>query len=134
MTPERLASLAAYAGDRLHADGPSGPYSFGPRIPVTARRAVYVVCAWSGRVLYVGSTTIGVGARFAQHLGDLTEDDRLGNRLHRATGRRHARRRGPPHRGLHRPRSRPRAQQGTAPDYLTAQDHLMLAGFRSAAP
>ena len=73
MTPERLASLAAYAGDRLHTDGPSGPYSFGPRIPVTARRAVYVVCAWSGRVLYVGSTTIGVGARFAQHLGDLAK-------------------------------------------------------------
>ena len=71
MTPERLASLAAYAGPWLQTDGASGPYPFGPRIPVSARRAVYVVCAWSGRVLYVGSTTTGVGVRFAQHLADL---------------------------------------------------------------
>lgn len=73
MTPERLASIAAYAGDRLHPDGPSGPYPFGPRIPVTARRAVYLVCAWSGKVLYVGSTTIGVEHRFSQHLGNLAK-------------------------------------------------------------
>lgn len=70
MTPERLASIAAYAGDRLHPDGPSGPHPFGPRMPVTARCAAYLVCAWSGRVLYVGSTTVGLGRRFAQHLGD----------------------------------------------------------------
>ena len=37
-----------------------------PDAPYTSR-----VCAWSGRVLYVGSTTTGVGVRFAQHLADL---------------------------------------------------------------
>jgi hypothetical protein len=71
MTPERLASLAAYAGDRLHPDGPSGPHPFAPENPVRARNAVYVVCAWSGRVLYVGSTTVGVRGRFRQHLADV---------------------------------------------------------------
>lgn len=70
MTPQRLASLAAYAGDRLHPDGPSGPHPFSPENPVRSRNAVYVVCAWSGRVLYVGSTTIGVRGRFRQHLAD----------------------------------------------------------------
>lgn len=73
MTQERLASLAAYAGDRLHLDGPSGPHPFKVQVPVTARNAVYVVCGWSGRVLYVGSTTVGVRVRFAQHVGDLTK-------------------------------------------------------------
>ncbi len=70
MTPERLASISAYAGDRLRADGASGPHPFDRHIPVAARCAVYLVCAWSGRVLYVGSTTVGVGLRFAQHLSD----------------------------------------------------------------
>lgn len=73
MTPERLASLAAYAGDHLHQDGPSGPHAFGALVPVAALKAVYVVCAWSGRVLYVGSTTVGPRTRFGQHLGDLTK-------------------------------------------------------------
>lgn len=73
MTPERLASLAAYAGDRLHPSGPCGPYPFRTDIPATARNAVYVVCGWSGRVLYVGSTTVGAGVRFGQHLGDLAK-------------------------------------------------------------
>jgi hypothetical protein len=73
VTPERLASLATYAGDRLHPDGPSGPYPFGVHVPVAVRNAVYLVCGWSGRVLYVGSTTIGVQARFAQHLSDLAK-------------------------------------------------------------
>jgi hypothetical protein len=73
VTPERLASLAAYAADRLHPSGPSGPHPFDIHVPVTAHNAVYVVCGWSGRILYVGSTTIGVRARFAQHLGDLAK-------------------------------------------------------------
>jgi hypothetical protein len=70
VSPDRLDSIAAYAGDRLHSDGVSGPHPFGRHIPVTAQRAVYLVCAWSGRVLYVGSTTVGVDRRFAQHLSD----------------------------------------------------------------
>lgn len=73
MTRERLASLAAYAGGRLHPVGPAGPFPFGTAIPITTRRAVYIVCAWSGRVLYVGSTTAGVGARAAGHLADVTK-------------------------------------------------------------
>jgi hypothetical protein len=70
MSPVRLASLAAYAGDRLHADGPSGPYPFGPDVPVAARKAVYLVSGWSGRILYVGSTTAGVQARLSQHFAN----------------------------------------------------------------
>jgi hypothetical protein len=73
VTRERLASIAAHAGDRLGLEGPSGPFPFGRSIPVTARCAVYLVCSWSGRVLYVGSTTIGTGRRLAQHLGDLAK-------------------------------------------------------------
>ncbi|MCW2874636.1 MAG: hypothetical protein JWL99_5956 [Streptomyces oryziradicis] len=73
MTPERLASLAAYAGDWPHSDGPCGPYPFSPNIPVLARNAVYVVCGWSGRILYVGSTTVGIRTRFMQHLRDLVK-------------------------------------------------------------
>ncbi|MBQ1062159.1 GIY-YIG nuclease family protein [Micromonospora sp. C41] len=70
MTRLRLASLAAYAGDKLRPGGPLGPIPFGSGIPAAARarNAVYVVCAWSGQVLYVGSTTIGVRSRFLQHL------------------------------------------------------------------
>jgi hypothetical protein len=71
VTPERIASLAAFAGERLHPDGASGPYPFGPDVPVHAPRAVYLVCGWSGRVLYVGSTTAGLRARFVQHIGDV---------------------------------------------------------------
>lgn len=68
MRPQRLGSLAAYAGDHLHHDGPSGPYPCAADIPVRPRKAVYVVCAWSGRILYVGSTIVGVSVRMAQHL------------------------------------------------------------------
>ena len=70
MNRQRLASLAAYACDRLHPAGPVGPYPFDLAVPDPARNAVYLVCAWSGRVLYVGSTTVGVRARFARHLAD----------------------------------------------------------------
>lgn len=71
MNPGKLASLAAFAGDWLHADGPSGPYPFDPRLSVAAGNAVYVVCGWSGRALYVGSTTVGIAMRFAQHARDV---------------------------------------------------------------
>ncbi|MFD7577272.1 hypothetical protein [Kitasatospora sp. NPDC059817] len=71
MSPERLASLAAYAGDWLHPEGPHGPKPFSPDSLVGACNAVYVICSWSGRVLYVGSTTVGVRTRFTEHLGDL---------------------------------------------------------------
>jgi hypothetical protein len=40
---------------------------------VLARNAVYVVCGWSGRILYVGSTTVGIRTRFMQHLRDLVK-------------------------------------------------------------
>lgn len=70
MTPERFASLAAFAGDRLHPDRPTGPHPFTANIAVHAPNAVYVVCGWSGTILYVGSTTIGVRARFTQHLAN----------------------------------------------------------------
>ncbi|MFI5906293.1 hypothetical protein [Dactylosporangium sp. NPDC051541] len=70
MTPERLSSLAAYAGDRIHPSGASGPYPFGLDVPIHVRNVIYVVCAWSGQILYVGSTTVGVRIRFAQHLVD----------------------------------------------------------------
>lgn len=70
MTPERLASIAAYAGDLLDPVGPSGPHPFGNRVAVRSPNVVYVVCAWSGQVLYVGSTTVGVRRRFSEHLRD----------------------------------------------------------------
>lgn len=70
MGPAQLASLAAYAGRWLHDDGPSGPRPFGPTLQGPGPLCVYIICAWSGRALYVGSTTIGVSARFAQHLRD----------------------------------------------------------------
>lgn len=70
MTPARLRSLAAYAGDRIYPNGPSGPHPFRPETTPNVRRAVYIVCAWSGRIVYVGSTTVGLRARFAQHLSD----------------------------------------------------------------
>jgi hypothetical protein len=73
VTPERLASLAAYAGDRIHPVGAAGPYPFGSNVPIRVRNAIYVVCAWSGRILYVGSTAVGVRARFAQHLVDYSK-------------------------------------------------------------
>lgn len=71
MTPGKLASLAAYAGDWLRDDGPAGPLPFGPKVTLRAAKAVYVVCGWSGRSLYVGSTTVGVATRFAQHARDV---------------------------------------------------------------
>jgi hypothetical protein len=70
VTPDRLASLAAYAGQQLRSEGPRGPYPFSPYVPIDAHNVVYVVCGWSGQALYVGSTTVGVRARFAQHLSD----------------------------------------------------------------
>ncbi|RAO63429.1 hypothetical protein LUPAC06_00155 [Micromonospora saelicesensis] len=73
MTRVRLASLAAYAGDKLHPEGPAGPLPFSPDISVRARNVVYLVCGWSGKILYVGSTTVGVRTRFSQHLGSLTK-------------------------------------------------------------
>ncbi|MFC7806091.1 GIY-YIG nuclease family protein [Streptomyces olivaceus] len=71
MTPGKLASLAAYAGDWLRDDGPAGPLPFGPKVTLSAAKAVYVVSGWSGRILYVGSTTVGVATRFAQHAQDV---------------------------------------------------------------
>lgn len=73
MTPMQLASLAAYAGDWRDRKGPYGPYPFSPCVPVHVRKAVYLVCGWSGRILYVGSTIAGVRTRFAQHLRDVTK-------------------------------------------------------------
>lgn len=72
MRPERLASMAAYAGDWLDPDGPVGPCPFGPSVAIGVRNAVYVVCGWSGRILYVGSTSTGLRRRFTRHLADLT--------------------------------------------------------------
>ncbi|TCB93507.1 hypothetical protein E0H26_22355 [Micromonospora zingiberis] len=46
---------------------------FSPNIRVHARNVVYLVCGWSGKTLYVGSTTVGVRTRFSQHLGSLTK-------------------------------------------------------------
>ncbi|UKL01476.1 MULTISPECIES: hypothetical protein [unclassified Streptomyces] len=71
MTPGKLASLAAYAGDWLRDDGPAGPLPFGPKVTLSAAKAVYVLSGWSGRILYVGSTTVGVATRFAQHARDV---------------------------------------------------------------
>lgn len=73
MTPARLASLAGHAGDLLHPSGPAGPFPFGTNVPIPHRNAVYLVSAWSGRILYVGSTTVGLNARFAGHLADTTK-------------------------------------------------------------
>ena len=70
MTPTALSSLAAHAGRRLHPDGASGPYPFGRGVPVACLKAVYLVCDWGGRCLYVGSTVVGVRARVAQHAAD----------------------------------------------------------------
>ncbi|MQS05721.1 hypothetical protein [Streptomyces alkaliphilus] len=57
----------------MRSDGPSGSLSFGPNVDFSASKAVYVVCGWSGRVLYVGSTTVGVATRFAQHAKDVNK-------------------------------------------------------------
>lgn len=32
---------------------------------------MYIVCGWSGRILYVGSTTVGVRTRLRQHCVDV---------------------------------------------------------------
>ncbi|MFF8906316.1 GIY-YIG nuclease family protein [Streptomyces olivaceoviridis] len=45
--------------------------SFDPKSAGSVSNAVYVVCGWSGRVLYVGSTTVGIARRFAQHARDV---------------------------------------------------------------
>ncbi|MBZ6093275.1 hypothetical protein KVH02_33935 [Streptomyces olivaceus] len=55
----------------MRDDGPAGPLPFGPKVTLRAAKAVYVVCGWSGRILYVGSTTVGVATRFAQHARDV---------------------------------------------------------------
>jgi hypothetical protein len=34
---------------------------------------INLVCGWSGKILYVGSTTVGVRTRFSQHLESLTK-------------------------------------------------------------
>jgi len=39
-------------------------------VPARDQQAVYIICDWPGRVLYVGSTTIGVRNRVRQHLAD----------------------------------------------------------------
>lgn len=72
MRPEQLASLAAYAGAWLDPTGPIGPCPFGPSVALGVKNAVYVVCAWSGRILYVGSTSVGLRKRFIKHLMDVT--------------------------------------------------------------
>ncbi|MCT9138693.1 GIY-YIG nuclease family protein [Streptomyces violarus] len=55
----------------MRDDGPAGPLPFGPKVTLSAAQAIYVVCGWSGRILYVGSTTVGVATRFAQHARDV---------------------------------------------------------------
>ncbi|MFD9120530.1 GIY-YIG nuclease family protein [Streptomyces bottropensis] len=55
----------------MRDDGPAGPLPFGPKVTLSAAKAIYVVCGWSGRILYVGSTTVGVATRFAQHARDV---------------------------------------------------------------
>jgi hypothetical protein len=73
MRSEQLASLAAYAGAWLDPAGPIGPCPFGPSVALGVKNAVYVVCAWSGRILYVGSTSVGLRRRFTEHLRDFAK-------------------------------------------------------------
>ena len=47
------------------------PTSIDPAMPAGPPRAVYVVCDWGGRVLYVGSTAAGVRNRLRQHCADV---------------------------------------------------------------
>jgi hypothetical protein len=64
-------SACAFAGRWLAPSGPApGPVVISRDMLDGPTRAVYIVCDWGGRVLYVGSTTAGVRHRLRQHLAD----------------------------------------------------------------
>jgi len=64
-------SACEFAGRWLDPSGPApGPVVISRNMPPGPACAVYIVCDWGGRVLYVGSTAAGVRNRLRQHLAD----------------------------------------------------------------
>lgn len=64
-------SACEFAGRWLDPLGPApGPEIISRDMPAGPACAIYIVCDWGGRVLYVGSTTTGVRNRLRQHLTD----------------------------------------------------------------
>lgn len=78
MTEALYRSACCFAG-RWLATAQPWPYLIGPQIPNTGKNAVYLICDWPGRLMYVGSTTCGVRERLAAHLHDVESGD-LGGR------------------------------------------------------
>jgi hypothetical protein len=65
-------SACEFAGKWLDAAEPATqPARISRYMEAGPPRAVYIVCDWGGRVLYVGSTVIGVGNRLRQHCADI---------------------------------------------------------------
>lgn len=70
MTEDLYWSACAFAGRWLAIARP-WPEPAGSRMGTTSMKGIYIVCDWSGAVLYVGSTTCGVKARVVQHMHDV---------------------------------------------------------------
>jgi hypothetical protein len=65
-------SACEFAGKWLSAAGPAArPVRISQDMDAGPARAVYIVCDWGGRVLYVGSTMVGVRNRLRQHCTDI---------------------------------------------------------------
>jgi hypothetical protein len=67
----RYLSACAFAGPWLDSRASAvAPTTINRAMPPGPLRAVYVVCDWGGRILYVGSTAAGVRNRIRQHCTD----------------------------------------------------------------
>jgi len=65
-------SACEFAGKWLDAVEPTTwPVRISRDMEAGPVRAVYIVCDWGGRVLYVGSTVTGVRNRLRQHCADV---------------------------------------------------------------
>jgi hypothetical protein len=65
-------SACEFAGKWLGAAEPATrPTRISRDMDAGPARAVYIVCDWGGRVLYVGSTVVGVRNRLRQHCTDI---------------------------------------------------------------
>ena len=70
MNSRTFSSLCAFAGEWAHPYTVPRRVPFSRAIPDSPRKAVYVVCDWAGAVIYVGSTTVGVGNRARGHASE----------------------------------------------------------------
>lgn len=67
MTPQTYAAAVSFARPWLDRPRPL-PERAGAGHRCTNRKAVYIVCDYTGSVVYVGSTCRGVALRVAEHL------------------------------------------------------------------